>query len=286
MHQCDFYELLIVLDGCFYQTIEHERHVYTAGSCCLLNPNVRHAPEFTTPFRIVLLQFSCDFLKSILDSLSLCFFKIERQQPANNLEDFLHSDFDTPIGKHKNYIDFIPLQDNEWITKQIHCLLDAITKTTLMPTVGASHMIQSICFKLMQLLSSAENYETTPSQIGTLTENVLYNQIAEIMNSTNGRTTRSELEAQLNYSGNYLNNIVKKYTGLNIFNYGMSICLNEAARLLINTDKNISEISSMLGFSNRTHFYKLFENRYLMSPSKFREKYKNKHSNQKNSKKS
>ena len=277
-HQCNFYEIMIVLDGCIYQRIESERHIYSTGSCCLLNPNVRHALEFTTEFRIVLLQFSKKFLKSVLDDLTLNFFEIEQLQPANNLEDFLHSDFDTDNGKHKNYIDFIPLQQNDWIVDNVHHLLDVMTRTTLLPTVGASHMIKSICFRLFQLLSSSENYETTPIQIGTDTETVLYNQITTLMEQTNGRITRSELEQKLNYSGNYLNDIVKKYTGLNIFNYGMTFCLKEAVRLLLETDKNVSEISTMLGFTNRTHFYKLFKNMYQMTPTKFRKTYKKNYS--------
>lgn len=274
IHQCEFYEILVVLDGCMSQIIENERHLYSIGSCCLINPNVRHALEFTTESRIVLLQISINFLKSILEDLTLNFFEIEQIQPANNLENFLHSDFATEHGKQKNYIDFIPLQENDWITDNIHILLNEIAKTTLMPTIGASHRIKSIYFRFLQLLSSADNYKTTPAQIGTETENALYNQIAEIMESTHGRTTRKELEEKLNYSGSYLNDIVKKYTGLNIFNYGMSICLKEAARLLIETDKNVSEISAMLEFTNRTHFYKLFENMFQMTPTKFRKTYK------------
>ena len=274
IHQCEFYEFMMVLDGNIYQIIENERHLYSAGSCCLLNPNVRHAIEFTNGFRAILLQISTEFLKSISDDLRLNFFEIEQQQTANNFEIFLHSDLDTNKGKQKNYIDFIPVQENDWIVDNMHHLLDAIARTTLSPTIGASHMIKSICFRLFQLLSSSKNYKTTPSQIGTENENHLYNQITEIMEATHGRATRSQLETQLNYSGNYLNDIVKKYTGLNIFNYGMSICLNEAAKLLIHTDKNISEIALSLGFTNRTHFYRLFENRFHMTPSKFRKQHK------------
>ena len=274
LHQCEFYEFMMVLDGNIYQIIENERHLYTTGSCCLLNPNIRHAWEFSSEFRIVILQICVDFLKSILDDLALSFFEIEQLQPSNNLETFLHSDLEKKRGKQKNYIDFIPIQENKWIVDNMHRLLDAIANTTLFPSIGASHIIKSILFRLLQLLSSSDNYETTPSQIGTKTENILYNQIAEIMESTHGRATRKDLEEQLNYSGNYLNNIVKKYTGLSISNYGMSICLKEAGRLLVNTDKNISEISAMLGFTNRTHFYKAFENMFHMTPTKFRKQYK------------
>ena len=278
-HQSDYYEIMVVLDGSIYQTIENQRHIYSTGSCSLLNPNVRHSLEFTTPFQIALLQYSVSFLRSIFDDLSLNFFEIEQKQPTNNLEDFLHSDFDTDEGTRKNYIDFIPLQTDSWIVENVHILLDAMAKVTLSPKIGASHMIKSITFRLLQLLSSSDNYKTTPTQLGTDTEVALYNKITQLMKSTHGRITRSELEQNLNYSGSYLNDIVKKYTGLNIFNYGMSFCLKEAAKLLIETDNNISEIASMLGFTNRTHFYKLFENMYQMTPTKFRKKYKKEYSN-------
>ena len=45
---------------------------------------------------------------------------------------------------------------------------------------------------------------------------------------------------------------------------------NEARALLSNTDKSISAIIDELGFSNRSHFYRLFEKAYGQTPLDYR----------------
>ena len=46
LHQHDFFELMFVIEGTVYQNIEYERHVYPAGSCCLINTNTQHIEEY------------------------------------------------------------------------------------------------------------------------------------------------------------------------------------------------------------------------------------------------
>lgn len=77
-------------------------------------------------------------------------------------------------------------------------------------------------------------------------------------------------DRELHYSGDYLNKITKKYTGLSIHDFGMTICMKKAARELLSTNKSISDIAASLGFSNRTHFYKQFDKVYHKSPAQFR----------------
>lgn len=71
--------------------------------------------------------------------------------------------------------------------------------------------------------------------------------------------TRSELSARLKYDGSYLNYIVKKYSGLNLFGYGSAICMKEA---------------EALHFTNRTHFYRIFKAYYSLTPRQYRQSLK------------
>ena len=43
--------------------------------------------------------------------------------------------------------------------------------------------------------------------------------LTHIMKSSHGRCTREELSSQLHYNGEYLNRIIKKYTGKTILEY-------------------------------------------------------------------
>ena len=66
LHQHNTFELVYVLSGTLYQSIESERHVYPAKSCLLLNRNVRHCEEYGTAFCTVTLSLSASYFKVLL----------------------------------------------------------------------------------------------------------------------------------------------------------------------------------------------------------------------------
>lgn len=270
MHHHDYYELLLVLEGELYQNIENRRHLYTTGSCCLLNKKVQHTEEYSTDFRAVFLQLSDSFMQELYRNLFLNYFNIEKEHSSSILKEFLSSNLQEHGNTTKNYIDFIPVEQNSETILNVHHIFELLTKELLSPNIGSSSAIMSLFCRLFHFLDSTENYITTPVQIGTDSENRIYDMITENMVNTNGRITRQELSDVLHYSGIYLNNIVKKYTGLSIYDYGMTFCMKKAAELLTCSNLSISEIVTLLKFSNRTHFYKIFEDNYHMSPLEYR----------------
>ncbi len=64
-HLHDFFELVIVLRGTITQKIEGRDYLYPAGSCCLINRNLRHMERYTS-------QCSVLFLAYLPISLQLC----------------------------------------------------------------------------------------------------------------------------------------------------------------------------------------------------------------------
>lgn len=271
LHQHSYYELLYVLDGELYQIIESSRHVYPAGSCCLLNLNVRHTEEFSTDFQAIFLALSRDFLQDLFCKDQVLYFTEEQQRADSRIQSFFEHYMDTETENEKAYIDFIPCDGKADIQEYMHRIFSNIYKITMNPTAGSTFLVKYLVMQLFSLLEKEENYQTTPIQLGTESEALLFNQISKIMTRTKGRTTRSQLEQQLNYSGDYLNKIVKKYSGLSIFNYGMSFCMREAARLLRQSPDSITQIAAELGFKNRAHFYKIFNRTYGMTPNEYRQ---------------
>ena len=70
------------------------------------------------------------------------------------------------------------------------------------------------------------------------------------------------------------NTIVHKYTGMCLYDYGMTFTLKKAEHLLSDTTASISSIALQLGFNNRTHFYKIFKKKNGIPPGEYRKKLK------------
>ena len=102
-------------------------------------------------------------------------------------------------------------------------------------------------------------------------DHLLYSRVIHILEERGGQVTRQDLESVLNYSGDYLNRIVKKYSGKSLVECSMAVRIKKVAELLTSTDLPVSEVAVSCGFSNKTHFYKNFKNAYGITPSLYRE---------------
>lgn len=72
----------------------------------------------------------------------------------------------------------------------------------------------------------------------------------------------------------------KQRTGKSLSDYIVSIRLGHVARLLIDTNQSISEISYSCGFNNLSNFNRLFKKNKNCTPKEFRAAYKNKNLHQ------
>ena len=271
LHQHNTYELMYILSGELFQRIENSRHKYVGKSCCLINRSVRHAEEYETNFHSVNLSLSRDFFVTLLEEGEQSYFRAEKKHVPTDLMNFLQNEFQKDGSSGKKYIDFNPKQSAAEIEKNIFNLFDQMTNLILNPGPGTSLLIRALIYRIFYYLNNKTYYDTAPIQLGTPTESLLFSKITERMEQTDGRISRSQLSGELNFSGNYLNRIVQKYSGMSIFEYGNSFTMQKAARLLTNTQKTISDIILTLGFSDRTHFYKLFQKEYGMTPKAYRQ---------------
>ena len=62
----------------------------------------------------------------------------------------------------------------------------------------------------------------------------------------------------------------KQYTGKNFVNYLKELRVNEAKRLLAETDMRVIEISQQVGYENEKHFMKIFKSVSGVSPTQYR----------------
>lgn len=80
-----------------------------------------------------------------------------------------------------------------------------------------------------------------------------------------------ELAKQLNYDFYWLSKEIKKQTGRTFTELLQEKRLNQAAYLLQNTAKTIQEVGLAVGYDNQSYFYRIFKERFGVTPKKFRE---------------
>lgn len=73
-------------------------------------------------------------------------------------------------------------------------------------------------------------------------------------------------------SNYYLSRLFKKEIGVTLSSYILHKKIELAKKLLLETDKNIIEISTALNFKEQTYFCKVFKNSIGISPTEFRKK--------------
>jgi AraC-like DNA-binding protein len=152
-------------------------------------------------------------------------------------------------------------------------LAEQIITNTLSPQIGTSFMISALICRLLDLISTPMYYHLSQVDIDAGNDFIIFTKISHLLEDFNGRLSRAELANLLHYSGDYLNKICKRYTGMTLFEYGTTFSIRKAEYYLLKTDMTINEIIIQLGYTNKSHFYKLFKNKHQMTPEFFRAKH-------------
>lgn len=113
-----------------------------------------------------------------------------------------------------------------------------------------------------QTISVKESDGSTNTVVRSIKEYVLQNYRTEI--------SLADLADTVYLSKEHLSRLFKKETGQNLFSYIMDLKLQEARRLLTETDNTIDDIAFSLGFHDGNYFSKVFKKNIGISPGTYR----------------
>ena len=85
--------------------------------------------------------------------------------------------------------------------------------------------------------------------------------------------TIETLAEKFYFSPNYLSSLFKKYSNETILEYLTQVRLEKAVELLKDPQYKISQIASVIGYSNASYFCMLFTKKYGLSPNQYRSRY-------------
>ena len=152
--------------------------------------------------------------------------------------------------------------NNEVIKNMIYKMLNefrnnAIGKNELLRSNLVELIIESI--RLSEANKPFTNYSTITNKIiNSIEEEFMTN------------LTLSKIAKETNYSVSYLSRTFKKDTGMCFQKYLDNIRLKQSEFLLLKTNKKISEIINIVGFSDINRFHRLFKETYGSSPKQYR----------------
>lgn len=128
-----------------------------------------------------------------------------------------------------------------------------------------STALKKIIIDLHKINFNTQNNST--DAINKIIEYINMNFTKEIKNS--------DLSEIAGYHEYYLNRLFVKCIGISMHKYILNLRINEAKKLLLNTNLSILDIASQIGFNSNTHFSLYFKKELGITPFEYRNNFKN-----------
>lgn len=158
----------------------------------------------------------------------------------------------------------------ESMTAETKLLLKHIAAVNMNDSLSHFYMqikVQELLYLLFHQLASREN--TTHQSINSADAERLLHIRNELLSDLSVPPVLSELAQIAAMSETKLKQLFKQTFGDTIYNYYQQARMQEAAFLLKQGKRSVAEVGYELGFSNLSHFSRLFEKHYGLSPKRF-----------------
>ena len=147
-------------------------------------------------------------------------------------------------------------------------------KVSVQTNHGVPVELSNLAKQVLTLRNYSSNLLSADSEPKHSTITVV-DKIKEIVHkNVNHIITRESIGKVIFLNPDYLSKLFRKETGLALSDYIARVKVEEAKRLLKNTNKSIGEIAAELGYTNFSYFSKMFKLETDTSPNQFRQLYK------------
>ncbi len=138
---------------------------------------------------------------------------------------------------------------------------------------GIRHRVRALCTNLVVHVARLLHESPRATQRAGATEGPLVVQAKEFLQRNFARNlTLGEIAWQVRKSEEYLARVFRKVTGQTVFDYLRTVRLEQAKTLLINSDKSLTEVATLTGFSTLALFSRNFTQYVGESASRYRQR--------------
>ena len=254
-HSHNFFELVFIKKGSGNHKLNESLFKYNKGDIFLLTPKDEHEfnIEETTTFGFI--KFTEQLFLEKAELLS------EVKWRKNIDAVILHSN-SIPEAIVNNIDD----------KKQLFSLFEMMQKEYNTPIIYSRALLLELFGALLILISRNINATKNAAHIETFSEKERVSDMLSYIRQNvldKEKIKVSAIADTFYMSHNYASIFIKKHAGVSIQQYVIQTKIKMAERLLKQTNLNISEIAQKIGFTDSSHFNKLFKKYVGVNPSEY-----------------
>lgn len=251
-HTHDYVEMVYMCSGRSEHIVNGEKVSLECGELLILNQFATHevckVEERDVAVNFIILP---EFFSQTIKDIG------EEETPLRRFLVDCLCDYDSKPG----YLHFCVSQ-----VKSIQNLIENLLQT-LMGDSGPKRRISSMTMSLLflELMAHTDALAIPASEPTDVFRVLAY------VESNYARATLSEIAKQLHRDVAWLSREIKRKTGKNFTQLVQEKRLAQAAFLLKNTSRKVSDISASVGYENVSYFHRLFFEGFCCSPKKYRD---------------
>lgn len=256
LHTHDYIELAYVAEGTFRQKILGSDIIFRKGELCLIDKNCLHQDYLLDEPAIVLfLGIANDMFSEIMDE------NITTQKIIAFLQSALLKQKDV-----QQYLHFKPGANAE---QEIEDCLWLLLKELYETNVGSRYICKGLLLRIFRIMSTEYEFSLSKEQRKTMNW-ILFEEVSRYIQEHSADVTIQDLVDTFHFQEDYFNRLIKNKTGLTYSAYVQQFRLKRAEKLLAETTMSVDEISETIGYHNKGYFYKIFQEKYKMTPARWR----------------
>jgi AraC-like DNA-binding protein/mannose-6-phosphate isomerase-like protein (cupin superfamily) len=253
-HKHEYIEIVYVLQGSFIQVIKGRQIKMNKGDLCILDRNVVHSSlplgESDVVVNIILTPefFDGIFMYLLSDDNNISNFVINSLYSKSKSQNFL---------THH-------VKEGTMIQKILENLLLEYYSTELKSSTAINGYFLILFTELSREISDRTG------ELINVEQHKVKEKILKYIRDRYKDTNLNEMANYFNFHPSYLSSLIKKEFGKNLKDILLEVRMTEASKLLKNTDMTVENIVHEVGYTNYSHFYKVFKKTYGMTPNQYK----------------
>lgn len=256
-HRHSYIELAYVEKGTLRQIIDGKIEVFDQGEICLIGQNCIHSDCLKKEDSVI---FFFGISAEFFDKTS--FFSDADMSSQKFIKEI--------ILEMKEKYKYTHLYPKKKSTETIK-LFEYIVKERIRQKAGYKHLILGSVERILSLLVSEYDIALTENEYAQY-NSMLFDDLKSYIDKNYRSVSAKILSKKFFYSPDYINKLIKKFTGHPYSKYLQHVRLEKAKNMLITTPLSVEDIAHKVGYTNLSFFYNIFHEKFGCTPNEMRKK--------------